>query len=57
MTGAVDFASLSPEHEELRATVERFARTEVAPVIGDLYEREEFPYAIVAQMGRMVLFG
>ncbi|MHB1535159.1 MAG: acyl-CoA dehydrogenase family protein, partial [Acidimicrobiales bacterium] len=45
------------EHEELRATVERFARTEVAPVIGDLYEREEFPYAIVAQMGRMGLFG
>jgi short/branched chain acyl-CoA dehydrogenase len=48
---------LSAEHEELRATVERFARTEVAPVIGDLYEREEFPYAIVARMGQMGLFG
>jgi short/branched chain acyl-CoA dehydrogenase len=48
---------LSAEHEELRATVERFARTEVAPVIGDLYERGEFPYDIVAKMGAMGLFG
>jgi short/branched chain acyl-CoA dehydrogenase len=48
---------LSAEHEELRATVERFARTEVAPVIGDLYEREQFPYSIVARMGQMGLFG
>jgi butyryl-CoA dehydrogenase len=49
--------TLSAEHEELRATVERFARQEVAPVIGELYEREEFPYQIVAQMGKMGLFG
>jgi alkylation response protein AidB-like acyl-CoA dehydrogenase len=48
---------LSAEHEELRATVERFARHEVAPVIGELYERSEFPYQIVAQMGAMGLFG
>jgi short/branched chain acyl-CoA dehydrogenase len=48
---------LSVEHEDLRASVERFARTEVAPVIGELYEREEFPYAIVAKMGEMGLFG
>ena len=44
--------NLSEEHEALRATVEEFARKEVAPVIGDLYEREEFPYEIVAQDGR-----
>jgi short-chain 2-methylacyl-CoA dehydrogenase len=50
-------AVLSSEHEELRATVERFARSEVAPVIGELYEREEFPYQIVAAMGAMGLFG
>ncbi len=50
-------AALSPEHEELRATVERFARSEVAPVIGKLYEQEEFPYQIVAAMGAMGLFG
>ena len=48
---------LSAEHEALRATVERFARTEVAPVIGSFYERGEFPYEIVAGMGEMGLFG
>src|SRR5437763_10936326 len=49
--------TLDSEHEELRKTVEEFARAAVAPVIGDLYERGEFPYEIVAQMGRMGLFG
>ena len=48
---------LDPEHEELRKSVREFARDEVAPVIGDLYERGEFPYGIVAKMGRMGLFG
>jgi alkylation response protein AidB-like acyl-CoA dehydrogenase len=48
---------LEPEHEELRKTVEEFAREEVAPVIGDLYEKGEFPYEIVAKMGAMGLFG
>ena len=48
---------LSPEQDALRKTVERFARTEVAPVIGELYEREEFPYGIVSKMGDMGLFG
>jgi short-chain 2-methylacyl-CoA dehydrogenase len=48
---------LSPEHEELRKTVEQFARDTVAPVIGDYYERGEFPYDLVASMGRMGLFG
>jgi alkylation response protein AidB-like acyl-CoA dehydrogenase len=48
---------LDEEHEELRKSVEQFARDEVAPVIGELYEREEFPYDIVAKMGRMGLFG
>lgn len=48
---------LDDEHEELRGSVEKFARDVVAPVIGGLYERGEFPYDIVAQMGRMGLFG
>ncbi|HEX6394315.1 MAG TPA: acyl-CoA dehydrogenase family protein [Acidimicrobiales bacterium] len=48
---------LSPEHEALRSTVERFARTEVAPVIGEIYEKEEFPYSLVARMGEIGLFG
>ena len=48
---------LDEEHEDLRKSVEEFARDVVAPVIGDFYERGEFPYEIVAQMGRMGLFG
>src|SRR3982751_6785467 len=48
---------LDEDYEALRKTVEEFARDEVAPVIGDLYERCEFPYEIVAKMGRMGLFG
>ena len=49
--------TLTDEQEALRATVEEFARKEVAPVIGELYERGEFPYQIVAKMGAMGLFG
>jgi alkylation response protein AidB-like acyl-CoA dehydrogenase len=48
---------LDAEQEALRKTVEDFARREVAPVIGDFYERGDFPYDIVAGMGRMGLFG
>ncbi|WP_017588892.1 acyl-CoA dehydrogenase family protein [Nocardiopsis ganjiahuensis] len=48
---------LSTDHADLRAAVEAFARTEVAPVIGDFYERGAFPYDIIAKMGRMGLFG
>jgi alkylation response protein AidB-like acyl-CoA dehydrogenase len=48
---------LSEEHAALRETVEQFARKEVAPVIGDYYERGEFPYDLVAKMGEMGLFG
>ena len=48
---------LDDELEALRKTVEEFAHDVVAPVIGDLYERHEFPYDIVRQMGDMGLFG
>jgi alkylation response protein AidB-like acyl-CoA dehydrogenase len=48
---------LSEEYSDLRKTVEEFAREQVAPVIGEFYEKEEFPYDLVAQMGRMGLFG
>ena len=48
---------LSEEHEALRESVETFARKEVAPVIADYYERDEFPYPLVRTMGRMGLFG
>ena len=52
----IDF-TLDAEYEALRKTVEEFATEEVAPVIGELYERGEFPYDIVAKMGQMGLFG
>src|SRR5215831_19009027 len=48
---------LEDYHEELKATVAGFARDVVAPVIGDYYERGEFPYEIVARMGKLGLFG
>lgn len=48
---------LPSEYEDLRKTVEEFARDEVAPVIGEYYERCEFPYPIVAKMGAMGLLG
>jgi len=49
--------SLDDEHEALRGTVRDFARDVVAPVIGEFYERCEFPYGIVAAMGELGLFG
>jgi short/branched chain acyl-CoA dehydrogenase len=52
----IDF-TLTDEQETLRRTVAEFARDVVAPVIGDLYERGEFPYEIIARMGKMGLFG
>jgi alkylation response protein AidB-like acyl-CoA dehydrogenase len=48
---------LSEEHEALRATVEDFAQKEVAPVIGEYYIAERFPYDVVRGMGEMGLFG
>ncbi|GAA1215681.1 acyl-CoA dehydrogenase family protein [Prauserella alba] len=52
----IDFR-LGDEYEALRKTVHDFAQSEVKPVIGDFYIREEFPYEIVAKMGEMGLFG
>jgi short/branched chain acyl-CoA dehydrogenase len=48
---------LAPEQQELRDSVAHFARDVVAPVIGGYYERGEFPYDIVAKMGKLGLFG
>jgi short-chain 2-methylacyl-CoA dehydrogenase len=49
--------TLNEEHEALRSTVEDFAREVVAPVIGGYYQRGEFPYEIIAKMGKLGLFG
>ncbi len=54
---AVISFSLDDEHEALRSTVMDFARTAVAPVIGGFYERNEFPYELVAGLGKLGLFG
>ncbi|HXW43725.1 MAG TPA: acyl-CoA dehydrogenase family protein [Streptosporangiaceae bacterium] len=49
--------TLNEEQEALRSTVQDFAIQVVAPVIGGYYERGEFPYEIVAKMGKLGLFG
>jgi short-chain 2-methylacyl-CoA dehydrogenase len=54
--GMVGF-TLNEEQEALRSTVAEFAREVVAPVIGGYYQRGEFPYEIVARMGKLGLFG
>ena len=48
---------LTPEQQDLRNSVAQFARDVVAPVIGGYYQRGEFPYDIVAKMGKLGLFG
>src|SRR5918998_885488 len=48
---------LTEEQQALRETVEEFARKEVAPVIGGVYERGGVPDGVVAEMGGMGLFG
>ncbi|HZR54719.1 MAG TPA: acyl-CoA dehydrogenase family protein [Streptosporangiaceae bacterium] len=48
---------LAPEQQDLRDSVAQFAREVVAPVIGGFYERGEFPYEIIARMGKLGLFG
>ena len=49
--------TLDEEYAALRETVADFAKTVVAPVVGGLYERGEFPYDLVRRMGAMGLFG
>src|SRR5258708_9819727 len=48
---------LDDEHEELRLAVAEFAGDGVATVLGGFYGRREFPYEIVARMGKLGLFG
>ena len=48
---------LTEEQEQLRKTVEEFAREVVAPVAAHHDETKTFPYDVVRQMGEMGLFG
>jgi short/branched chain acyl-CoA dehydrogenase len=50
-------SELSEEYEDLRLSVQDFARTVVAPVSAKHDEAHSFPYEVVAQMGEMGLFG
>ncbi len=52
----MDF-TLTADELALREAVADFAREKVAPVIGELYENHQFPYQIVAELGRMGIFG
>ncbi|HIV58300.1 MAG TPA: acyl-CoA dehydrogenase family protein [Candidatus Stackebrandtia faecavium] len=52
----MDF-TLTSDESALRDAVAEFAREKVAPVIGELYENHQFPYQIVAELGRMGIFG
>ena len=48
---------LTDEQQQLRKTVEAFAREVVAPVAAKHDEEHSFPYEVVARMGEMGLFG
>jgi alkylation response protein AidB-like acyl-CoA dehydrogenase len=48
---------LTEEQQQLRKTVEAFAREVVAPVAAHHDATKTFPYDVVAQMGEMGLFG
>jgi short/branched chain acyl-CoA dehydrogenase len=48
---------LTEEQEQLRKTVESFAREVVAPVAAHHDATKTFPYDVVQQMGQMGLFG
>ena len=48
---------LTEDEQALRDAVAEFASKKVAPVIGDYYERGAFPYDLVAELGRMGIFG
>ncbi|HWB66790.1 MAG TPA: acyl-CoA dehydrogenase family protein [Mycobacteriales bacterium] len=48
---------LSDEHEQLRKTVEEFARDVVAPQAAQADRDRAFPYDVIRQMGELGLFG
>jgi butyryl-CoA dehydrogenase len=48
---------LSDEQREVRDLCRDFAREVVAPAAGELDREHSFPYAIVAQMGELGIFG
>ena len=52
----MDF-DLTREQEMIRREVRRFAQGEIAPVVGELDDREEFSPQLTRKMGDIGLFG
>ena len=52
----MDF-DLSTEQEMIRKEVRKFAESEIAPIAGDLDEKEEFSVELTKKMGKIGLFG
>jgi len=52
----VDF-DLTKEQEMIRKEVRKFARKEIAPIAGELDEKEEFSSELTRKMGEIGLFG
>lgn len=52
----MDF-DLTKEQEMIRKEVRRFAETEIAPIAGELDEKEEFSVELTRKMGEIGLFG
>ena len=48
---------LTPEQEEIVATIRKFVDNEIAPVASDLDHADEYPHAIVEKMKELGLFG
>ncbi len=53
---SLDF-DLTKEQEMIRSEVRRFAQTEIAPVAGELDEKEQFSASLTKKMGEIGLFG
>ncbi|HEV2316968.1 MAG TPA: acyl-CoA dehydrogenase family protein [Thermoplasmata archaeon] len=53
---AIEF-SLTAEQDALRAAIRQFLEREVAPIVAEIDEREEFPAATVRRMQREGYFG
>lgn len=52
----MDF-SLTKEQEMIRKEIRKFAETEIAPIAGELDEKEEFSVELTKKMGEVGLFG
>ena len=57
LTSSIDDHYLSDEHRMLRDMVREFAENEIAPIAGEVDREGKFPWANVAKMAELGLFG